>query len=66
MSDVTLLRMRRQGGVTLPKVLRDRYDLREGDSLTLLDLGGVFVLTPQRVETDRLAEEGSQHPDLTS
>lgn len=56
MSDVMTLRVAQRGVVTLPKSLRDSYDLREGDSLTLLDLGGVFVLTPRHLETDRLAD----------
>jgi bifunctional DNA-binding transcriptional regulator/antitoxin component of YhaV-PrlF toxin-antitoxin module len=56
MSDVITLRLAQRGVVTLPKSLRDSYDLREGDSLTLLDLGGVFVLTPRHLEIDRLAD----------
>lgn len=56
MSDVITLRVAQRGVVTLPKSLRDSYNLREGDSLTLLDLGGVFVLTPRHLETDRLAD----------
>jgi len=56
MSDVMTLRLAQRGVVTLPKSLRDTYDLREGDSLTLLDLSGVFVLTPRRLEVDRLAD----------
>jgi bifunctional DNA-binding transcriptional regulator/antitoxin component of YhaV-PrlF toxin-antitoxin module len=35
------------GTVTLPAKLRARYKLAEGDSLTLLDLGGVFAFARQ-------------------
>lgn len=56
MSEVMTLRVAQRGVVTLPKPLRDNYDLCEGDSLMLLDLGGVFVLTPRHLETDRLAD----------
>jgi bifunctional DNA-binding transcriptional regulator/antitoxin component of YhaV-PrlF toxin-antitoxin module len=42
--------------ITLPKALRDAYGIRRGDTLTLLDLGGVFVLSPRRSEVDVLAD----------
>lgn len=38
--------IRDRGVLTLPKSLRDKYDLGEGDSLYLVDAGGAFVLTP--------------------
>jgi len=56
MSDSLTVKMAQRGVVTLPKVLRDNYDLRPGDSFTLLDLGGVFVLSPRRSEIDALAD----------
>ena len=46
----------RRGLVTLPKALRDAYRIQEGDQLTLLDLGGVFVLSPRHSEIDTLAD----------
>ena len=49
-----------QGAVTLPQILRENYNLRPGDSLTLLDLGGVFVLSPRRLEIDALADRIAQ------
>jgi bifunctional DNA-binding transcriptional regulator/antitoxin component of YhaV-PrlF toxin-antitoxin module len=45
------------GTVTLPAKLRARYKLAEGDSLTLLDLGGVFVLSPGKTLVSKLAAE---------
>lgn len=55
MSSITL-QVAQRGLITIPKALRDTYNIRSGDALTLLDLGGVFVLTPQRSEVDALAE----------
>jgi len=56
MSDTITIRMAQRGVLTLPKFLRESYNLRPGDSFTLLDLGGVFVLSPRRSEVDSLAE----------
>jgi bifunctional DNA-binding transcriptional regulator/antitoxin component of YhaV-PrlF toxin-antitoxin module len=60
MSDTTTVRMAQRGVVTLPKTLRESYNLRPGDDLTLLDLGGVFVLSPRRSEVDSLANRLTQ------
>jgi len=48
--------MAQRGVVTIPQSLRESYRLRPGDTFTLLDLGGVFVLSPRRSEVDILAE----------
>ena len=42
MEGTVRIRVAKRGTVTLPKALRDRYGIREGDDLSLLDLGGVF------------------------
>jgi bifunctional DNA-binding transcriptional regulator/antitoxin component of YhaV-PrlF toxin-antitoxin module len=41
------LTLRRRGVLTLPAELRRRYRLEEGEPLTLIDLGGVFLLSPK-------------------
>lgn len=41
------LTLRDRGTLTLPAELRRKYRLEEGEPLTLLDLGGVFVLSPK-------------------
>lgn len=51
------IQLGKRGVLTLPKPVRDAYQLTAGDEFTLLDLGGVFVLTPQRSEIDALAEQ---------
>ena len=63
MSDAVTVQMTQRGVVILPKALRERYKLRPGDRFTLLDLGGIFVLTPRRSEIDALADRITQ--DLT-
>jgi len=60
MSDTTTVRMTQRGVVTLPKGLRENYNLQPGDNFTLLDLGGVFVLSPRRSEVDSLADRLTQ------
>ena len=60
MSDTITVRMAQRGVVTLPKSLRQSYNLRPGDNFTLLDLGGVFVLSPRRSEVDSLANRLTQ------
>ena len=60
MTDTLTVYMSQRGVLTLPKTLRESYNLRPGDSFTLLDLGGVFVLSPHRSEVDSLAERITQ------
>lgn len=46
-----------RGLITLPKVLREAYNLRTGDALTLIDLGGVFVLSPRPSRVEAIADQ---------
>jgi len=46
----------KRGLITIPKELRDAYGIGEGDTLTLLDLGGVFVVSPRVSRVDVVAE----------
>lgn len=55
-TDATL-QVRDRGVVTLPKALRDRYGLTAGDALRVLDLDGVFVVTPMVPMVPELARE---------
>lgn len=50
------LQMAQRGVITIPRSLRESYGLKPGDTLTLLDLGGVLVLSPQRSEIDAIAD----------
>jgi bifunctional DNA-binding transcriptional regulator/antitoxin component of YhaV-PrlF toxin-antitoxin module len=49
------VQMAQRGVITISKSLRDSYRLQPGDTFTLIDLGGVFVLSPRRSEIDTLA-----------
>jgi len=55
MSSMTL-HMAQRGLITIPKALREAYGIQPGDALTLLDLGGVFVLAPKPSQIDALAD----------
>ena len=57
MSEPITLQLAQRGIITLPKAVREAYKLEAGDTLTLIDLGGVFVLSPRRAEVDRLADQ---------
>lgn len=50
-----------RGLVTLPKEVRQAHNIQPGQQMTLLDLGGVFVLSlrPSQVDVlaDRIASE---------
>ena len=56
MTSITL-QLGQRGVITIPKSVRDPYGLQPGDTLTLLDLGGVLVLSPQRSEIDAIADK---------
>ena len=60
MSEALALQLAQRGDVRLPKSVRDRYDLKLGDLITLLDLDGVLVLSPRNFEVDLLADRIAQ------
>ncbi len=60
MSENQNIQMAKRGVVTIPQTLRKQYNLKTGDIFTLIDLGGVFVLSPQRSVIDELAGEITQ------
>jgi bifunctional DNA-binding transcriptional regulator/antitoxin component of YhaV-PrlF toxin-antitoxin module len=57
MSKTLTAQISQRGVLTLPKSLRDRYKIKPGDVVTVIDLGGAFVISPRRSEVDRLADE---------
>jgi AbrB family looped-hinge helix DNA binding protein len=68
-----MVRLGPEGDITIPLELRQRYGWREGDSLTLVDLGdGAFLITPHapgqetpgREVAHVAAEEGLTLEDL--
>jgi len=61
-------RITRQGQTTIPKHLREKYGLGEGDEVTYIDLGDQIILLPKprdpiealkkiQVETDKTVKE---------
>ena len=60
MMDTMTVQMTKRGVFVLPKALRETYNLQPGDSFSLLDLGGVFVISPRLSEIDALADRISQ------
>jgi len=55
MTSITL-QMAQRGIITIPKSLRESYGINPGDSFTLIDLDGVFVLSHSRSEIDTIAD----------
>ncbi len=51
------IQVRQRGTLTLPADLRSKYGIREGDSFYLVDLDGIFVLTPMAPLAPELARE---------
>lgn len=51
------VQVRQRGTLTIPAALRDKYGIRAGDTFHLVDLGGVFVLTPMVPMVPELARE---------
>jgi bifunctional DNA-binding transcriptional regulator/antitoxin component of YhaV-PrlF toxin-antitoxin module len=52
-----VIQVRSRGVITLPAVLREKYGIKNGDIFRLVDLDGVFVLTPMVPMVPELARE---------
>jgi len=53
----TPVQVRQRGTLTLPAELRAKYGIKEGDTYYLVDLEGIFVLTPMTPLVPELARE---------
>lgn len=51
------VQMRQRGTFTLPADLREKFGIRPGDTYRVVDLDGVFVLTPLVPTVPELARE---------
>ncbi len=56
MIDATI-QVRKRGVLTLPAELRQKYGIEEGDTFRLVDLEGIFVITPMVPMVPELARE---------
>lgn len=51
------VQVRKRGVLTLPADLREKYGIGEGDTFRLVDVDGVFILTPMAPIVPELARE---------
>ena len=51
------IQLRQRGVITLPRSLREKYRLEEGDPLTVVDLEGVLLLSPKAAVVPKLTAE---------
>jgi AbrB family looped-hinge helix DNA binding protein len=51
------IQVRQRGTLTLPAELREKYGIEPGDTFRLVDLDGIFVLTPMVTMVPELARE---------
>ena len=51
------IQVRQRGVLTLPAELREKYGIEPGDTFRLVDLDGIFVLTPMVTMVPELARE---------
>jgi AbrB family looped-hinge helix DNA binding protein len=51
------VQVRKRGTLTLPAELREKYGIKPGDTFRLVDLDGVFVITPMAPIVPELASE---------
>lgn len=51
------IQVRQRGTLTLPADLREKYRIRVGDTVRVIDLDGVIVLTPMVPMVPELARE---------
>ena len=57
MKNTFQVRVIRRGTIALPRELRDHNNIEEGDMLTLIDLGGVIVMSRQQSRIDEIADQ---------
>ena len=51
------IQIRKRGVLTLPSELREKYTIQEGDTYRLVDMDGIFVLTPMVPMVPELVRE---------
>ena len=54
------VQVRQRGTLTLPAEIRQKYNIRTGDTFRLVDLDGIFILTPMVPMVPELAREIEQ------
>jgi bifunctional DNA-binding transcriptional regulator/antitoxin component of YhaV-PrlF toxin-antitoxin module len=56
----TTIQVRQRGVFTFPSNLRSKYNIKDGDTYRVIDLDGIFVLTPMVPIVPELAREIEQ------
>ena len=51
------IQVRKRGVLTIPSASREKYSIKEGDTFQLVDMDGIFVLTPVVPMVPELARE---------
>jgi bifunctional DNA-binding transcriptional regulator/antitoxin component of YhaV-PrlF toxin-antitoxin module len=55
-----IIQIRQRGTLTIPAELREKYGIDVGDTYRLLDLDGIFILTPVTTMVPELVREIEQ------
>lgn len=53
---IAAVELAQRGQLTIPKSLRDQYNLKEGQKMTVVDIGGVFLISPRQIRLDAHAD----------
>lgn len=53
---IAAVELAQRGQITIPKSLRDQYNLKEGQKMTVVDIGGVFLISPRQIRVDTPAD----------
>lgn len=51
------VQVRKRGVITLPNSLREKYQIKEGETFRIVDVDGTFILTPMTPMVAELARE---------
>lgn len=53
---IAAVEIAQRGQLTIPKALRDQYNLKDGQKMTVVDIGGVFLVSPRQIRVDAHAD----------
>lgn len=57
MNSSSTVQIRQRGTLTLPSNIRQKYGIEPGDTFRIVDLDGIFILTPMVPMVPELAKE---------
>jgi AbrB family looped-hinge helix DNA binding protein len=58
MNNIFQVQVVRRGVITLPKELRENNNIKEGDTLSLIEIGdGVVIMSQRRSRVDEIADK---------